>query len=79
MRKKAQKHGMQLHNCCVAVMRFGTEMHMLSTGHGTVAAQIYLNIIYTSRWEGAKPSLGPSAKPYWFRDSSLYQSKLGMG
>ena len=28
---------------------FETEMHMLSTGHDTAAARIWLDIIYTGR------------------------------
>ena len=49
-----------------------TETRMLSTRHGsdgTKAARIRLDIVYTSRWEGAKPC--------WFQVSSLYQSELG--
>ena len=49
-----------------------TETRMLSTSHGsdgTKAARIRLDIVYTGRWEGAKPC--------WFQASSLYQSELG--
>ena len=47
----------------------GTKTHWFSTWHGMVAARIWLDIVYTGRWEGAEPS--------WFCASSFYQSELG--
>ena len=48
---------------------FGTEMYMLTTGQNMAAARIWLDIVYTGRWNGAEP--------YWFYASLLYQSELG--
>ena len=56
MHRKAQKHnGMQLHICDVAVTRFWDCDNMPSTRHGTAAAQIWLDVVYTCWWEGDKP------------------------
>ena len=70
--RKAQKHTecSYMYTVVILLSHFlGTETHWFSTWHGMVAAQIWLDIVYTGRWEGAEPS--------WFRASSLYQSELG--
>ena len=48
---------------------FETVMIMLSTEHGTAAARIWFDIVYSGRQKGGKPC--------WFCTSSLYQNEMG--
>ena len=55
MHRKAQKHMECSYTVVILLSRvFGTETHWFSTRHSTVAAHIWLDIVYIGRWEGAE-------------------------